>query len=68
MEQAVLTKLLKINAFAEELNVQPSTVRAWVLARRITVVRVGRRAIRIPASEVARIVEQGTIPAKKSRQ
>ena len=37
--------------------------RAWLLARRLSRVRVGRRAVRIPASEVERIIAEGTVPA-----
>ena len=68
MELATSKKLLKISEAAEQLAVRESTLRAWILSRRITLVRVGRRAIRIPAAEIARIIEQGTIPAREERQ
>jgi len=59
--------LLRAPEFAERLGLRVSTVRAWILHRRISVVRVGRRAIRIPASEIQKIIEAGTIPARGER-
>jgi excisionase family DNA binding protein len=47
---------------AEELGLSPATIRAWIRQRRIGYVRLGR-AIRIPASEIQRIVERGTVHA-----
>ena len=47
---------------AEELGLSPATVRAWIRERRIGYVRLGR-AVRIPASEIRRLVERGTVPA-----
>lgn len=47
---------------AEELGLSPATIRLWIRQRRIGYVRLGR-AVRIPASEIHRIVERGTVPA-----
>jgi excisionase family DNA binding protein len=49
---------------AEELGLSVHTVRAWIAARRIGHLRLGR-AIRIPASEIRRVIEENTIPAVK---
>lgn len=49
---------------AEELGLSVHTVRAWVAARRIGHLRLGR-AIRIPASEIRRVIDKNTIPAIK---
>jgi excisionase family DNA binding protein len=67
MGQTNTDKLLRVSEVAELLAIKESTIRAWLLARRISCVRVGRRAVRIPASEVDRILVQGTIPAKEER-
>ena len=67
MTEKVDERLLRIEQFAEMLNIKASTARAWVLSRRIAKVRVGRRAIRIPASEAARLIEEGTIPARQTK-
>jgi excisionase family DNA binding protein len=47
---------------AEELGLSPATIRAWIRQRKIGYVRLGR-AVRIPASEIGRIVERGTVHA-----
>ena len=46
---------------AEELGLSPATIRAWIHQRKIGYVRLGR-AVRIPASEIRRLIEQGTVP------
>ena len=56
--------LLRVEDFASRLYIKPSTARAWVLRRRIAKVRLGSRAIRIPASEVSRLITEGLIPAR----
>ena len=54
---------------AEELNLAPSTIRAWIAQRRIGCVRLGR-AVRIPADEIDQLLVTGFTPARdrKSRQ
>jgi excisionase family DNA binding protein len=54
-------ELLRVPEFSRELVIQDATTRAWILTRRIDVVRVGR-SIRIPRSEVTRILEEGFTP------
>jgi excisionase family DNA binding protein len=51
---------------AVALGLSVHTVRAWVAARKIGYVRLGR-AIRIPAAEIQRVIEKGTIPAQRQR-
>ena len=57
---------LTVRQAALELNVSVHTIRAWIYNRRIGYVRLGR-SIRIPAVEIERLVERGTIPARKNR-
>ena len=57
--------LLRVTRAAEELGVSIHTVRAWIAQRRIGHVRLGR-AIRVPRSEVERLLEIGFVPAKRS--
>jgi excisionase family DNA binding protein len=63
-----LGEMLRVEQVAERLNIKPSTVRAWLLRRVLSRVRVSKRAIRIPASEVERIISQGFVPAREVRQ
>ena len=59
-------KLLTSQQLADEIGLKVSTVRAWVLRRRINVVRVGR-AVRIPRTEVERLMKEGFTPARPNR-
>lgn len=51
-----------VHEAAEELGLSVHTIRAWVADRRIGYLRLGR-AIRIPAEEIHKIIEQSTVPA-----
>lgn len=57
-------ELLPIKSAAERLGLSVSAVRSWVLRRKISYHKVGG-AVRIPASEVERILKDGYVPAKK---
>jgi excisionase family DNA binding protein len=50
--------LLSVPDFANKLGVSDSCVRAWILRRRITIVKVGR-LVRVPSSEIDRLLEAG---------
>ena len=50
--------LLTVPEFARRLTVTPSCVRRWIATRRIAFIKVGR-LVRIPESEVDRIIESG---------
>jgi excisionase family DNA binding protein len=56
-------KLLKIPEASELLALSQKTVWQWIAERRIGVVRLGR-AVRIPLSEIERLMEEGTTPAR----
>jgi len=60
-------RLLRVEEFAQILGIKISTVRAWLLRRRISKIRVWTRSIRIPESEAVRILREGFIPARKER-
>ena len=47
---------------ADELGLSVHTIRAWIASRRLSHLRLGR-AIRIPAAEIRRLIEQSTVPA-----
>ncbi len=58
--------LLTIPEFAAALRVKPSCVRRWLAEGKVTRVHVGR-LVRIPTTEVERIVSLGTRPALDTR-
>jgi len=57
---------LTVNEFAEALGITRACVRRWLLERRLTSTRLGR-LVRIPASEITRLVESGLRPARPAR-
>jgi excisionase family DNA binding protein len=58
--------LLSVPQMAERLGVTRACIRRWILERKITTVKLGR-LIRIPASEVERLVTSGLRPARLAR-
>jgi excisionase family DNA binding protein len=58
--------LKTVEQAAKELSVSVHTVRAWIAQRKIGHVRLGR-AVRVPAAEIARLIERGTVPAAPER-
>lgn len=56
-------QLLTVPEFATALRIKPSCVRRWLTESKITSVRVGR-LVRIPATEVKRLIQLGTRPAR----
>jgi len=59
-----MNRLLRVAEFADSLGIKPSCVRRWLLERKIACVKVGR-LVRIPATEVERLIESGMRPAKR---
>jgi excisionase family DNA binding protein len=49
---------------ARALGLSPHTIRRWIGARRLGVLRLGR-AVRIPQSEIERVLESGFVPARR---
>jgi excisionase family DNA binding protein len=61
-----LSVLLSIQEFADALHITVACARRWVLERRVTTVKLGR-LIRIPATEVQRLIDSGLRPARPGR-
>jgi excisionase family DNA binding protein len=59
-------RLLTIEEASGRLGLKPATVRFWIWARKIEHVKVGR-SVRIREDAVARIIEQGTVPAQREQ-
>jgi len=54
--------MLTVEQAAERLGLKPPTLRAWMARRRIGYSKIGR-AVRIPGSEIDRLITSGFIPA-----
>ncbi len=63
MPDANGTDLLTVAEVASLLRLKPSTVRAWVLRRRIPYVKVGR-LVRVRRADVEAVIERGVVPAR----
>lgn len=58
--------LLSVEEFSATLNITVSCVRRWILERRIATVKLGR-LVRIPQTELERLVNAGLRPVRPSR-
>lgn len=54
-----------VDQAAEELSLSKATIRAWIAQRRLGHLRLGR-AIRIPATEIQRVLQAGFVPAGRA--
>jgi excisionase family DNA binding protein len=61
-EQQTLNTVQKA---ADQLAMAPVTIRTWMASRRIGYVKLGR-SVRIPQSEIIRIIKQGMTPADEA--
>jgi excisionase family DNA binding protein len=61
-DKAAITRPRTVQEAAEELGLSVHTIRAWIANRRLSHLRLGR-SIRIPAAEIARVIEESTVPA-----
>ena len=60
-------KLIRLNSAAERLDVQPSTLKAWFLARKhLDFVKCGR-AVCITEESLERFIDSNLIPALESQ-
>jgi excisionase family DNA binding protein len=60
------SKLLTVAEFAAELKVTSSCIRRWILEHKVGTVKLGR-VVRIPVSEVDRLISAGLRPARSGR-
>ncbi len=58
--------MFTVEQAAGQLGLKPSTIRAWVMKRKISYVKIGR-AVRIPKEEIERLIRENTIPAREAR-
>jgi excisionase family DNA binding protein len=61
------SQLLTVFEAAKSLGVKPVTIRSWAAQRKIASVKLGSRALRIPVTELSRLVSAGYTPAALER-
>lgn len=59
-------KYLRVEQAAGALDLSVACLRVWIARRKIGIVRLGR-AIRIPYTEIERLIAEGSVPAKEPR-
>jgi excisionase family DNA binding protein len=59
-------KMLTTQEFADRLGLSHGAIKKWVARRQLTIVKLGR-AVRIPESELERIIRANTRPADEAR-
>lgn len=60
-------RLLTPGQVAEFLGLKTCTIRLWLAQRKIGSIKIGDRAVRIPAREVKKLIERGYVPAAPER-
>jgi len=58
--------MLTVSQVAQALGLKPATIRAWIAQRKLGYVKLGR-AVRVPRTEVERLLREGAVPAKERR-
>lgn len=56
-------RLYSVRDAAARLGLQPITLRKWIMRRRIAAVHLSRRCVRIPESELDRVISDGFVGA-----
>jgi excisionase family DNA binding protein len=58
--------MLTVADAANRLGIKEGTLRLWLAQRKLGHVKLGR-AVRVPESEVERLIRENTIPAREER-
>jgi len=61
-----MSRLLTVVQASDALALKPSTIRAWILRRKLPYVHVGR-AVRIPADAIEKFIAENTVPAREDK-
>jgi excisionase family DNA binding protein len=57
--------LLTVKEAASALAMGVPTLRRWIAERKVASVKLGTRSVRVPADEIARIIEGGSMPRRE---
>jgi excisionase family DNA binding protein len=56
--------LMSVAEAAQALGLKPATIRVWIARRRIAHVKLGR-SVKVPPSEVTRLINDNLVPARQ---
>lgn len=56
-------ELLTLPEAADRLRLRPSTLRAWILRRKLPYCKIGR-SVRLRRSDIEGLIDDGLVPAK----
>ena len=59
--------MLTVAEAAHKLGIKEATLRLWIYQRRLGHVKLGR-AVRVPESEVDRLIRENLVPAREARR
>lgn len=62
-----MDRLLTAEQAAQILGIKLVTMRSWISKRVIGSTRLGKRSVRVPESELQKLVERGRVPALPDR-
>jgi excisionase family DNA binding protein len=60
-------KFLTVDQTAQLLGLKVVTIRSWIASRMMGHVKLGKRAVRVPESEIQRLLDKGFVPALPER-
>jgi excisionase family DNA binding protein len=63
VRQQVHRGVITIPEAARVLGLKEATIRAWILRRKISYCKIGSKSVRIPTSEIDRILQENVVPA-----
>jgi excisionase family DNA binding protein len=59
--------MLTVIEVGQRLGLKPATIRMWIAKRRLAHVKLGR-SVRVPQTEIDRMIRENTIPARENRR
>ncbi len=57
--------LLRVDEAAALLGLKPATVRAWLLRRKLSCVRLSARAVRLRRADIEKVIAEGFVGARQ---
>jgi excisionase family DNA binding protein len=67
MNARIRGRLLTVREFAGSFGCSVSCARRWISERRIASIKVGRRLVRIPKTEIERLIGEGLRPVRRGK-